>query len=256
MSDNSKVRGPEIKVYKRVDLAELEAHVFYPVNMVGSDKNSCFIFFHPGGWTEGEPLWGYDVCRHFASRGMTAISFEYRLSSPEGYTPADAISDAGSAIAWTMENAAELNIDPDRIVAGGISAGAHVAASAAFIEDPDSKGCSSAVKAVALQSAVVNPVALGQEFVNLLHGADPEKYSPFHHIRPGLPPVCLVHGTADEIVPFYTAEEFTKKMKEAGNRCDLHPFDGTDHFFSNYPDGTEVYKIMDDFFASLGYIEG
>jgi len=38
-----------------------------------------------------------------------------------------------------------------------------------------------------------------------------------------------------------------------GNRCDLHPFEGTDHFFSVNADGAEVFRLIDEFFISLGY---
>lgn len=267
MPSNTPPTGPihsnyvpdEIRPYKRVDNIDLNAHIFLPENPAGTRKHSVLAFFHPGGWTMGEPAWGYDLCRRYASFGMVAISFQYRLSSIGGYTPADAISDARSAIRWTRQQEKELNIDPDRIVAGGISAGAHLAACAAILQGHDDNGddltFNPAPNALVLQSACLNSVMI-YEFSRLLQGRDdPENCSPAHHIKPGLPPMCLIHGTADEIIPYDSIKDFTDRMLEAGNRCELHPFEGTDHFFINNPNGSRVLEIIDEFLMSLDCID-
>lgn len=49
-------------------------------------------------------------------------------------------------------------------------------------------------------------------------------------------------------------KEFTKKTREAGNRCDLRPFEGTDHYFMQNVDSNRVPDLMDEFLSSLGYI--
>ena len=251
--------GPDEKAsYKKTDGRDLKAHIFYPKNNGGPQLNSAFVFFHPGGWTMGEPLWGYDWCDHYASLGMTALSFEYRLSSIGGVSPIDALRDVKSAIRWTRINREKLNIEPDRIAAGAISAGAHLAACAASIDgydDPrDDKKIRSVPNALALQSACLNTVIV-DEFTVLLQGRDEAKnLSPYHHLKPGLPPACLIHGTADDIVPFDSIKEYAEKSTGLGNRCDLHPFEGTDHFFSRNADPGKVYLLFDEFFKSLGYI--
>ncbi len=253
----SKCKPDEIRTYKRVESTELKAHIFLPDNPAGTGKHSVIAFFHPGGWTMGEPAWGYEICSHFSSMGLVAISFQYRLTSMGGYSPVDAISDAGSSIRWIRANKDELNIDSNELVACGISAGAHLAACTAIIDghdDPeDDLSISCVPNAVALQSACLNAVIVG-DLENLLQGEDtPENISPAHHVRAGLPPMCLIHGTADNIVPFESVKEFTEKSTRLGNRCELHPFEGTDHFFSNVSDGSRVFKIMDSFLFSIGF---
>jgi dipeptidyl aminopeptidase/acylaminoacyl peptidase len=57
--------------------------------------------------------------------------------------------------------------------------------------------------------------------------------SPVHHVRPGLPPTILFHGTADTTVPFENAERFTQLMIAAGNVCELVPFPKRNHGFFN-----------------------
>lgn len=245
----------EIRTYKEVADMALKAHIFVPKDLSGTGERPAFVFFHPGGWALGEPAWVYDICHRYAATGLVAISFQYRLSTMGGYTPAEAVSDALSAIGWTRKQAAGLGVDPERVVAGGISAGGHLAACAAVLPRPEDTGVRTDPDALALQSAPVNP-AVDTHFVALLQDRDkPERYSPAHHVRPGLPPMCLIHGTADEIVPFDSVKDFATRMQEAGNRCELHPFEGTDHFFMKNPDPSRVTRLIDEFLSGLGYME-
>ena len=253
----SEFKPDEVRVYKTIDDGEMTAHIFFPKDRREPVKRPGLAFFHPGGWSMGMPEWGYDLCHHYANLGMVAISFQYRLCSPAGYTPIDAISDAKSAIRWTREQADELGIDSEQVIVGAISAGAHLAACAAMIpgyNDPnDSLDISPVPNALVLQSACLNPTIVS-EFFELLQGRDsPENCSPYHHIKAGLPPLCLIHGTADDIISFGSIEEFARKTREAGNRCDLHPFEGTDHFFTQNVKRGSVFEVMDKFLSSLGY---
>ena len=254
----SEYKPDEIRIYKTIDDSEMTAHVFLPKENRKPGKRPGFVFFHPGGWSMGMPEWGYDLCQHYANLEMVAVSFQYRLSSPGGYTPIDAISDVKSAIRWTREQAYDLNIDPGQVIAGAISAGAHLTACAAMIpgynDTNDNPDISPVPNALLLQSACLNPTIVG-EFSDLLQGRDrSENCSPYHHVKAGLPPMCLIHGTADNIISFDSIKEFAKKTREAGNRCDLHPFEGTDHFFTQNVESNSVFEVMDEFLSSLGYI--
>jgi acetyl esterase/lipase len=266
MSNDQKPQGPkpseykpdEIRVYKAIEDIEMTAHIFFAKDIGKPGKRPGFVFFHPGGWSMGMPEWGYDLCQHYANLGMVAISFQYRLSSPGGYTPVDAISDVKSAIRWTREETDDLNIDPGQVVAGAISAGAHLAACAAMISgynDPkDNSDISTLPNALVLQSACLDPTIV-DEFSDLLQGRDrPENCSPYHHIKPDLPPMCLIHGTADHIISYESIKEFAEKTRKAGNRCDLNPFEETDHFFTQNVENNRVLEVADEFLASLGYI--
>ncbi len=255
----NQMKGPdEIKSYKKKDGKELKAHIFFPNK--GSNKTApspAFLFFHPGGWTMGEPQWGYEICSHYASKGLTAISFQYRISSIGGYSPVDALMDVKSAIRWTRKNDAELGTDPEKVIAGAISAGSHLAACAASIygfDDPeDDLNVSPVADAFVFQSACLNTVIV-DEFASLLQGrASSEALSPFHHLKAGMPPMCIIHGRADNLVPFGSIREYVEKSVKLGNRCELHPFEDTDHFFGNV-DSAEVFNLMDGFLMSLGYL--
>jgi len=88
-----------------------------------------------------------------------------------------------------------------------------------------------------------------------------EKLSPVHHVKKGVPPTLVLHGTADATVPFAQAESFADAMQAAGNRCELIRYEGQGHGFFNASKGGEKNFLAtlleaDKFLASLGYIEG
>ena len=202
----SKHRPDNIRTYKNIKGKELKAHIFYPKDFNKSESIPGYLFFHPGGWSMGGPEWGYDICHHFSKFGLVAITFEYRLSSLGGHCPADAVSDAKSAVRWAREHSVELGIDSNMVLAGGISAGGHLAACTAMVpgfDDPaDNMNYSPISKAVTLHTAPVNP-AKDDHFLELLQGrAKPEELSPFHHVKGGIPQMCIIQGTADQIVSY------------------------------------------------------
>jgi acetyl esterase/lipase len=251
----SKHRPDDIKAYKDVKGKKLGAHIFFPKDFSKSGSIPGYLFFHPGGWVMGEPAWGYDLCRHLSKFGVVAISFEYRLASIGGYCPADAVSDAKSAIRWARENSDELGIDRDMVIAGGISAGGHLAVCTAMVagfDDPeDNMSYSPLPQALTLHTTPVNP-SIDSHFIELLQGkAKPEDLSPFHQVKSGMPPMCLIQGTADEVVSYDSVKEFTELMQKAGNQCELHTFEGADHFSIHSTGQARAIRLIDEFVMSV-----
>jgi acetyl esterase len=92
-------------------------------------------------------------------------------------------------------------------------------------------------------------------------GTKAENLSPAHHVRKGAPPTLLLHGKADNVVPYWTAEVFAAAMRKAGSRCELIGYEGQQHGFFNYGRGDNAHfitttKKMDEFLTSLGYLKG
>ncbi|SHK86239.1 Acetyl esterase/lipase [Bradyrhizobium lablabi] len=86
-----------------------------------------FVFFHGGGMVAGSIATHDRVCAALAqTTGCHLISVDYRLA-PEHKFPA-AIEDAIAATRWVSAHAASLGIDATRLVVGGDSAGATLAA--------------------------------------------------------------------------------------------------------------------------------
>jgi acetyl esterase len=86
-----------------------------------------FVFFHGGGMVAGSIETHDRVCAALAqTTGCRLISVDYRLA-PEHKFPA-AIEDAIAATRWVSAHAASLGIDATKLVIGGDSAGATLAA--------------------------------------------------------------------------------------------------------------------------------
>lgn len=257
-------------VYKSVGDTQLSLYIFEPGSGPKTNR-PAIVFFFGGGWVNGTPERFAPQCRYLASRGMVAITADYRVASRHQVKPTACVADAKSAIRWLRANATRLGIDPHRIAAGGGSAGAHIAASAATLPDFDEPAEDHKVSSVPDALVLFNPalVLAPLEGVELRGfgtnkspeqlGAEPVALSPAHHVRRGTPPTIILHGRADKTVPFASAEAFARVMHAAGNRCEVIGYDGQGHGFFNYGNGNnhnyrETLAAADAFLVSLGYL--
>jgi len=252
---------PEIVSYKKLANADLKLHIFKTQLTKTEKKRPVIIFFFAGGWTVGTPLQFYRECAHYASKGMVAVSAEYRIESVHKTTPFESVSDAKSAIRWLRENAEMLNIDPNRIAAAGASAGGHVAAAAGtvkgFDEANENMEISSRPNLLLLYYAVIDngPKGYGSDRVKGRY----REISPIHNIDSDMPPCLFVLGTKDSVIPVATAKAFKSKMEKAGVNCTLHLYKGAGHpiFYYREKPADCYYRILtdsDEFLKYYGYI--
>jgi acetyl esterase/lipase len=249
--------APVVRTYKTVGSTSLDAHIFPAAGAKPGEKRPAFLFFHGGGWAAGMPEWGYGSCRRYAERGLVGISFEYRLRWRHGTTPLESVADAKSGVRWARTHAAELGIDPNRIVVAGFSAGGHLTAATGIVPDHDEAGEDTTVSAtpaaMVLMSAAVDVAGDGWVRECLAGRGDPAEISPAQYVRSGLPPAIVFHGLQDELCPFPKTEAFCERMKASGNRCELHSFKGG--HFRESADWTVINEKTDAFLASLGFLE-
>lgn len=260
MEPITNIQPDKVVVYKTVDKTELKMHIFNPKDLKAGDKRPGIVFFFGGGWVGGTPSQFYPHCEHLASLGIVAMSAEYRVSSTHGTTPAECVKDGKSAVRWIRKNAAELGIDPDRIIAGGGSAGGHVAAATAttdgFEEEGEDLTVSCRPQALVLFNPVYNngPDGYGHDRVKEYW----KQISPMHNISSNTPPTVVMFGTKDKHVRVGIAQEYKRLMEEKGRRCDLHLYEGQAHGFFNYANKdnyTNTVADMDRFLESLGYLK-
>lgn len=260
-----KIEPDKQVVYKSIDGFDLKLHVFEPDGHQAEDQSPAIIFFFGGGWTSGKPNQFYSQARAFAKRGMVAMAAEYRVRSRHKTTPFESVKDAKSAVRWVRGHCRELGVDPARIVAAGGSAGGHIAACTGVIKGGDEAGedlkVSSVPNAMILYNPVLDTTPKGYG-LGKVGKARQTKISPCHHVRSGIAPTLLMHGTADTTVPFENAERFTRLMKAAGNRCQLEAFEGKGHGFFNSPafrpagkDKTSYQRTMELGFTFLESLE-
>jgi acetyl esterase/lipase len=223
-------------IYKTIDAIDLKLHVFNPNGHKMPDHAPVIIFFFGGGWSGGTPKQFYQQSRYFSEKGIVAISAEYRVHKTHGTTPFESVKDAKSAVRWVRQHANELGINPNKIVASGGSAGGHIAACTGVIEGYDEVGEDLTISSVPNAMILFNPVldttekGYGMAKVGEKHKTD---ISPNHHVKGGIVPTLVFHGTADKTVPFENAERFAQLMKEAGNHCELERYEGKGHGFFN-----------------------
>ena len=183
------MNGATVETYKKVGKTELKVWIFKPEGHKPADKRPAAVFFFGGGWRNGTPTQFEQHCRYLAKRGMVAMTADYRVSTRNKTKANACVEDGKSAVRWVRENAKRLGVDPKRIVAGGGSAGGHVAACTGVINgfEVGNRDISSRPNAMALFNpatvlAKVPGVEFEKKFSTLEErmGVQPEKLSPWH----------------------------------------------------------------------------
>jgi acetyl esterase/lipase len=250
-----------IKPYKIVDSYKLDMHLFLPEGEVTSKKRPAIVYFNGGGWTQGNPEWSFYNCAGNAKEGWVAVTVEYRLADRHNTTPFEAVMDARSAIRWLRKHANEYGIDTNRIAATGNSAGGHLALATVMAdkwnEKTDALSISAAPNVLLINSGVYDLmgdantrwIAKDLQDKNLI-----KEISPLHLIKPGLPPMLLIHGTDDRNVPYSTAKAFADAMKNSNNDFEFQTLEGAPHFIwydERY--ASKVSALRYEFLKKHGY---
>jgi len=253
------------QVYKTVGERKLTLAFDYPPDWKPSDKRPAVVFFFGGGWTSGSPAQFKPQAEHFAKRGLVCARADYRLRSKDGITPDKCVEDAISAMRWVRSHAAQLGIDPNRIVAAGGSAGGHLAACTFFVEGvnapDDDKSVSSKPNAMILYNPVLDLVAVRAERAvrngNYFAGVDDttlKRISPALYLRKDTPPTLIIDGTKDWLNPQLRA--FVEKAKSMGAPVEAWYAEGQPHgFFNKSPWLEKTTAEADAFLCHIGYLE-
>ena len=243
-------------LYKSTNEGELNLFIYKPSEFDIKKKYSCIVFFHGGGWNSGNPEQFQRQSRYFASRGMVAVSVEYRIRNKHGTSPIQAMEDAKSAIRFIRSNARLLSIDPGKIAAAGGSAGGHLVAVAGNIDLFDNRDedltISSKPNLLILYNPVIDFGTRKWLWIN-----NPSDASPIHNISKGSPPTIILTGTNDKIVPVESIINYKKIMESIGSRCDVILYEGAEHaFFNRGDDFIDTVFQTDIFLKSNRYLSG
>jgi acetyl esterase/lipase len=217
------------------------------------------IFFFGGGWNKRNLDQFEPHAKYFSKRGLTCFIADYRVFLEEKTSPFDALKDAKSAIRFLRTHSKNLNIDPEKIVATGGSAGGHLAASTALIDGYNDEQDDILVSCKPSALVLFNPVydnGPGGHGYDRVSEAYPT-FSPLHNIRAGAPPTLVFLGTEDKYVPVVTAQYFDMAMKKVGSRSELEIYEGEKHGFFNYKyfnSYKDTIQKMDRFLISLGFL--
>ena len=255
------IKGAEHLVYKEASGSKLILNAFYPKDHNAQKTNGLPSFSSSAAVGPRQPAQFAPHCEYLASRGMVAMTADYRVRSRQG-TPLRMRQRRKSAVRWIRKNAQKLGIDPKRLAAGGGSAGGHVAAATGTVpgleEDGEDASVSSKPNALVLFNPVYDngPKGYGHDRVKDRW----KEISPMHNIRKGVPPAIVFLGDQDKLIPVSTAEKFKALMQKAGSRSDLHVYEGQPHGFFNQGKKGNYYEKtvleMDKFLISLGWLNG
>ena len=190
------------------------------------------VIFYGGGFVQGNPSWAFGQARHYADKGMIAVSAQYRLSNFRDITPIEAIQDAKDLMIWLRKNADSLKIIGDKIAVSGWSVGGQLCATLAVFPDTLSDlKINTCPNALLLKSP---GTGTGGWFTELLNGADvnPEDFSPVEHVRKGLPPTIILQGRDDTVTPLKDVQLFHDRLVANDNYCEIWIYDNVGHLFT------------------------
>jgi acetyl esterase len=252
------------EVFKSLGDVELRAYLWQPpANAPILLSRPVVACFFSSGWDHGQVTQFAPHCVYFASRGMLAVAFEYRVQQKHGTGPLEAIEDVRDAITWLRMNAEPLGINPNQIVGLGGSGGAHAIASTALLAPPLKRGQTlpeihPQPNALILFNPVLDTSKSGFGLDRFPDAASAKDHNLIRAIRKELPPALVMHGTADRVVPFAGSVDFVRKYKRKKNLCRLVEFEGAGHGFFNFNVSFERYEAtlmaIDDFLIDLGLI--
>jgi acetyl esterase/lipase len=250
------VDNKALAVYKTTPQGDLRMNLYFPPNWKATDRRPAIVFFFAGSCATGSPAQFAATAEYFAARGMIATAPEYRIESIHHTPPERCIEDGKSALRWLRMNARHLGIDARRVIAGGGSSGASIAAFTAYNTafEPDDEDRSIPHEPNAL--VLLNP-AFGCPPGQSSQGA-PCTVMASWKVTKGGPPAILFYGTEDPLQD--GGRDFTRQLTAAGTRAEFYTATGQPHgFFNRFPDSPWhglVLRQIDVFLTSLGYLKG
>lgn len=201
------------------------------------------LVFHGGGWRRGDRARMADATSGLAARGYLALAVGYRLLSDEAPWP-EQVHDVKTAVRAVRARAGELGAEPGQVALVGYSAGAHIALLAAatadssevfaggdrpYGDESESVGAVAAFFAPVTEPLIASMLGLGEEAA--------AEAAPLEYASKGvLPPVLLLHGTNDGLVPHEpNSVAMFEALQASGGSADLRLFHGLAHEFVQLP---------------------
>ena len=253
-----KYKPDQSAIYKTIDSTPLHLEIFFPKKHKNK-KKPAIVFFYGGGWKYGSISQFAPHAEYYAKKGFVTILVDYRVEERNQTTPFNAVEDAKSAIRYIKQQGKKLKIDTSKIIACGGSAGGHLAAATALINNYNSKSdnlnISHKPNALILFNPVIDNGPGGYGYKRI--GNEFRKFSPIHNIEKGAPPTIIMIGTKDQLIPVETVYKYKSKMDSVGSICHLKLYKDQKHGFFNYKHTSNYNQTLKDinlFLTDLGYL--
>jgi acetyl esterase/lipase len=239
---------------------DLEITIFRPRGTTGQAL-PAFYNIHGGGMIVGHRSWETArVVDIVAEHSVIGVNVEYRLA-PEDPYPAG-VEDCYAGFVWLHAHAAELGVDPDRIIVGGGSAGGGLSAAVALmardrggpvmagqlllcpmIDNTNTTVASLQYDGIGTWQRELNLLAwscvLGDE---LAFSAEAPAYAAPTRATDlsGLPPAFIEVGEAETFRDEDT--EYALRIWATGGQAELHVWGGGAHGFDMYMPDAEISR--------------
>ncbi len=242
--------------YARVDGQSLLLDLYMPENQ--ESPPPLIIWIHGGGWKNGDKTGINPAAISLSGEGYALASLNYRLHGLSAHP--EQIHDVKGAVRWLRANAKRYGYDTTRIGVGGGSAGGHLALLLGLSADDkllegDVGGNldqSSRVQAIINlfgPSELQNFADVSKRFrenksaaPEVLHSA-----SPLTYLTRDDPPLLIMHGDQDKVVPLSQDQELHERYQQAGLDSSLHIISSAGHGGRVYSDSARQ-RMMKDFF--------
>jgi acetyl esterase/lipase len=232
------------------------------------------VFYHGGGWIGGTKEASFMSIMPWLEMGWNVVNVEYRMARV-ALAPA-AVEDALCALRYVVAQAKNYNVDTNKIVVSGESAGGHLAlavgmipTTAGFTSVCAGGGFTGSEMAVPKVAAIINWYGI-TDLNDMLNGENARSYavqwlgssanrdalaksvSPITYVRSGLPPILSIQGDADPIVPYSQNVRLRDALTKAGAPNELFTIPGGGHGNFKADERTKAYVKIREFLMKNG----
>lgn len=248
----------------------LSLDVYLPT-IASKKKTPVVIYVHGGAWIGGSKMTVNNnrfnkAFNDLRADGYAIVSVDYAIASEKGSPFPKCIVDVEDAIAWVKSNAEKYNFDIENLGIFGESAGGHIAMMVAFPDSAlyaadfkktnfnyvvdvygptDLEGVYRSELADSLNKIVKElPASLAPSFdlSFKLFGFNPlddslranhmmQIYSPISFVNKNIPPVLIIHGKDDQVVPLQQSIDLNEKLNTLKVPHEFHQLDSVNHGF-------------------------
>ena len=214
--------------YYDSDGSKLAIDIYQPDLVQYPGSHPGILFFFGGGFRIGTRKAFQMQAEECARQGIVAFCADYRISSVHGTTPWDSMCDGACAWKFVRENAAHWQLDPEKIVLSGGSAGGLIALMCGRLTGIQPAGLALFNPAIADAQNPDSPVAV---LLSKVEGNVPAVDAA--HPDRNVPPTLIQHGEEDQIVPLAAIQKYVQVCTAQGSNVELKVYPGVGHGFFN-----------------------
>lgn len=255
--------------YKITPAGNQQLDIYLP-NKTKFEQTPVVVFIHGGGWVDSDKSTIKRTYRNRLSKkileaGFAIVSINYRLLDGETTFPSN-IEDCKDAIRWLRKNADQYNFDDNNIGIYGVSSGATLALLVGLTNDNQFVGASELQNYSAEVNYIIDGyggtdltqlfllnenetqklskqrIADNNKRLQLLFGLDSKTqqkeireklrlFSPINYVNESAPPILMLHGEADQLIPIEQSEHLKVKLDSVGVVNEFVPFKNVKHTF-------------------------